>query len=188
MTSAAKTALIIVGLVFGLVGVGMLGGAWWTGKRQYTILKTWPSVDAVVTKSEVISYRDSEGKSMHRAAVEFRYTVNGREYVTPTVTETATSSYSEMSGKVTTYSPGSHHSILYNPADPRDIRFGFGYNFDTFFVTGILGLFGVVFTPVGFGILFFMRPGRQRECPSCGGPVEQSQKFCPNCAAPLPTS
>jgi hypothetical protein len=123
---------------------------------------------------------------MYKAAVEFRYVIDGREHVSPAETETSTSSYSSASKTVATYAPGTRHSILYNPANPQDMRFGFGHNVDTFFLPGILGLLGLVFTPLGAGLLFFSRSTPRRRCPSCGQPASREHKFCPHCSAPLP--
>jgi len=178
----------LVGSILTLVGLILLGVAGWTGNRQYTILKTWPSVEAEVVKSEVISYRDSEGDRMYRAAIDFRYAVDGREYTVPSSSSYSSSSYSSMRSKVNAYAPGTRHPIRYNPSDPGDMRFDVGYNFGFFFLPFLLGVMGLVFSGVGAGILRASRSVQPRLCPSCGQPVEKGQNFCPSCAAPLPSA
>ena len=171
--------------IFGSVGLVLLAIAGWTGNRQYTILKSWPTVEAEVTKSRVTSSRDSEGMAMYGTEIEFRYTINGKEYLTPGSSSYQSSSYREMKRKAEKYPPGSRHSIHYNPADPEDIRFDVGYNFGFFFVPVLLGGMGVVFTAFGVGFLVASRSARAWQCPSCGQPVSKGQNFCPNCAAAL---
>jgi hypothetical protein len=177
----------LVGSIFILVGLILLGFAGWTGNRQYIILKTWPSVEAEVVKSELISFRDREGDQMYRAAIDFRYTVDGREYTVPSSSSYSSSIYSSMRSKVNAYAVGTRHPIRYNPSDPGDMRFEVGYNFGFFFRPFLLGMMGLVFTGVGAGLLYVSRSVEPRLCPSCGQPVEKGQNFCPNCAAPLPS-
>ncbi len=163
----------------------MLSVAGWIGNRQYTILKSWPTVQAEVTKSELVRSRDSHGNTMYQAGLEFRYKVGEKEYVTPTSSNVATSSYSTVRAKVNDYAAGTHHFISYNPADPNDIRFDVGYNFDFLFLPALLGGMGFIFGGLGVGLLLASRSMRELLCPSCGQTVEKGQKFCPNCAAPL---
>lgn len=186
MAKQDPRVLKLVGAIFALVGSAMLGGSGWSANRQYTILETWPAVDAQVMDSRVASYRDSGGKRMYSAEIEFRYTVSGKEYKTPASSGYSSSSYTEMNSKVVKYAPGSRHSIRYDPANPNDIRFDVGYNFNFFFLPVLLGGMGLIFGGVGVGLLFASRSMRPLQCPSCGQPVEKGQNFCPNCAAPLP--
>ncbi len=67
-----------LGLLFLVIGL-------WIGKVQYTIIKTWPTVDAEVTRSQVNyvsggsrSVRFSSSRALYQAEIEFRYTVGGR--------------------------------------------------------------------------------------------------------------
>ena len=175
----------LVGTIFILIGIGLLVGAGWSGHRQYTILKSWPTGEAEVEKSEVIRYRDSEGDTMYRAAIDFRYTVNGKEYSTPASSSYSSSSFNEMKRKVDTYAPGTRHPVRYNPTDPSDMRFDVGYNFGFFFLPVLLGIMGLVFTGVSVGVLYAFRSAQTRRCRSCGQAVEEGQNFCPNCSAPI---
>ncbi len=188
-------ALKLVGGIFLVVGLGLLTPAWFTGNRQYTILKTWPTVEAEVTRSRVTHYqstssRSSSSTTMYQAEIEFRYTVGGKPYVTPATTAYSTSSYTEMKHKVDFYAPATRHAIRYNPANPNDIRFDVGYTFGFFLLPVILGGMGLIFGGVGAALLYAGRSATQPKllCPSCGESVQRGQLFCPNCAAPLSPS
>ena len=183
----------LVGGIFTVVGLALLGTGWWAGNRQYTILKSWPTLEAEVTNSRVTHHvshdsRRSTDTTMYEAEIEFRYTVDGRQFTTPSTPGYSTSSYSEMKRMADTYTPGTRHTIRYNPADPNDIRFNAGYNFGFFFLPVLLGGMGVVFTGLGICLLVASRSAQPLQCPACGQAVEQGQKFCPNCAAPLQVS
>ncbi len=185
----------LVGGIFFVVGLGLLTPAWFTGNRQYTILKTWPTVEAEVTRSSVTHHQSSSSRSsssstMYQAEIEFRYTVGGKQYATPTTSAYSTSSYTEMKHKVDFYAPGTRHAIRYNPADANDIRFDVGYSLGFFLLPFIFGILGLVFGGAGAGLLLAWRSVSkgQPRCPSCGQPTERGQRFCPNCAAPLAQS
>jgi Protein of unknown function (DUF3592) len=176
----------IVGGVFFVVGLGLLTGAYFSGRRQYAILKNWPKVDATVTKSEVTSGRDNDNTTMYGTEVEFHYTVSGKEYQTPATSSYKTSSYTEMKRQADIFAVGTTHALLYNPSDPNDIRYDAGYNFSFFLLPAILGGMGVIFTGVGCLVwVLFRSVGVALLCPSCNRPIEWGQEFCPHCATPL---
>ncbi len=178
---------LLIGLIFLTIGV-------WMGRRQYTILKSWPTVEAEVTKSEVRQHLDSGSGSstssvMYQTFVEFRYTLNGKEYLTPSDAGYSTSSYTQMKRLADKFAAGTRHAIKYNPADPNDIRFDAEYSFGFFLLPVIFAGIGLIFSVVGIVIMVVAsRLHPIRRCPSCGGVVETGQNFCPNCAAALPTA
>jgi hypothetical protein len=186
MTDRGIGLVRLVAVVFTPIGIIMLALAGWFGNRQYSILKTWPSVEAEVARSEVTRGRDSEGNTTYGTEIEFRYRVNGREFRTPSSSSYRSSSYKTMKEKADEYSPGTRHSILYNPSDPADVRFDAGYNLGFFFLPAILGGMGLVFAGLGVVFLWVSRSEKPLRCPSCGQPVSAGQNFCPGCAAALP--
>ena len=163
--------------VFALAFLGSgLGVGYW----QYSILRTWPLVEARVVRSDVIRTRGSKGSTLYKAEIEFGYTVAGKDYVTPAPSSYATSNYNSVRREVEKYAPGTRHSIRINPEDPNDIRFGMGYNF------GIFAL-PLIFTGVGLvcsaGVVGLVRLAWSLKCPSCGEPVVRGRPYCPNCRA-----
>ena len=70
----------LVGGIFTVVGLALLGAGWRAGNRQYTILKSWPTLEAEVTNSRVSHHVSHDSKrntdtTMYEAEIEFRYTV-----------------------------------------------------------------------------------------------------------------
>ncbi len=136
-------------MMFAALGIVMLLAAVWTANRQYTILNHWPRVEAEVAASRVAQGPDSEGTPMYRAAIEFRYTVGGKEFSTPSSSNINTSDYASVKRQVDKYAVGSRHLIWHNPGDPNDVRFDAGYNFSFFFLPVLFAGMGIVFTGVG---------------------------------------
>lgn len=183
MVIDAKGASPLGPLVFvTFIGVAFLVSAVWAAKYQYTILKTWPAVEAEVAKCELVSHRTSKGSLMYHLELELRYTAGGNGYVTPLPSSSSSSSLREMKRRAEAYAPGRRHEIRYNPDDPNDIRLNLGYTFGFFAMPIIFGAAGLIVTGVGILLLRKLRP---RRCPSCGQPVRKWQKFCPNCAMRL---
>lgn len=175
----------IVGGVFFVMGLGLLAGGFFSGRNHYNILTKWPRVDATVTRSEITTGRDQD-TTMYGTQIEFLYTVQGREYQTPAASSYKTSSYSEMKRQADIFASGTHHTLLYNPTDPGDIRYDAGYNFSFFLAPIILGGMGIIFAGVGALVwILFRSIGGALLCPSCSRPIEAGQEFCPHCATPL---
>ncbi len=147
----------IIARVFTLAGLVLLAVAVWAGNRQHKILKHWPTVDAEVVESRVMQGADSDGVVTYSAAIQFRYTVNGKEYSTPVASNVSTSNYVSVKRQVDRYAPGSHHRIWHNPEEPADVSFDAGYNLSFFFMPVLFGGMGILFTGVGIGIQASLR-------------------------------
>ena len=190
MATDARRVLKVSGGIFAAVGLALLGAAYWSGNRQLTIMKSWPTVPAEVTKSQVTHHvsrnaQNNTDTTMYKAEIEFRYALKGKDYVTPSDPGYSTSSYPEMRRIADTFAPGTTHLIRYNPANPNDIRFNAGYTFGFFFLPVLFGGLGIVFGGVGSGLILASRSVKPLRCPSCGQTVEKGQKYCPSCATLL---
>jgi hypothetical protein len=194
MVRRGNGVLKLAGGIFTVAGLAFLLAGLWTGNRQYTILRTWPTVEAEVTKSRVTHHLSREHVrrggyvyiTVYQAEIEFRYTLNGKQFTSLSTPGYTSSNPLEMKRMADTYAPGTRHTIRYNPAMPNDIRFNAGYNFGFFLDAVILGGMGVILTGLGISLLRASRSRQPLQCPACGQAVERGQKFCPNCAAPLP--
>jgi len=175
-----------------LLGLGLLAGAGFTGSRQYTILKKWPTVDAEVARSELTHRLETFGKdkrprTVYQAQMEFRYVVGGKQYIAPAGSTYSTTDYAEMKQKVDTYAPGTHHPVRYNPANPNDIRFDAGYTFDFFLTPLVFGGTSLGFVVIGAALFFVGSAiGKVKvRCPSCGRLFRLTEQSCPNCGVVL---
>jgi hypothetical protein len=142
----------LFGKIFVLLGILMLAVAVWSGYRQYTILNQWPQVEAEVINSRVAQGVDSDGAMTYKAAIEFRYAVNGKELSTPVSSNISTTNYAGVKREVDRYPVGSRHLIWHNPADPNDVRFDAGYTFSFFFLPVLFGGMGITFAGIGAAV------------------------------------
>ncbi|MGH9794373.1 MAG: DUF3592 domain-containing protein [Candidatus Acidiferrales bacterium] len=191
--SSRKQATRWLGGIFLAVGLVFLGVGGWFAEKRFTVIRSWPQVQAEVVESEVISYDDAEGDTLYKAAFRFRYTVAGREYLTRTDNGYGTSFRSWMQKKVDHLPPGARHSIHYNPAAPTEIEYNAGYNFEFFGISLFCGGMGLIFALVGaraIGVMGMPRRTRSdaHRCPACSQYIAPGQVSCPNCDAPLPST
>ena len=146
-----------IGLIFFSVGMGI-------GYRQVQVIKQWPEVQGAVTRSGVRSYY-SRSTRMYETDIEFRYRVDGFEYVSPVPPDYASSNAGAMRNKAARYPVGSSHMIKVNPRDPNDARLSEGFTFGAFFLPLIFGILGSILTCVGGAMVYFGIRERRR-----GGP------------------
>lgn len=192
-TEGSRSAFRWVGGIFMAVGLVLLGIGGWVGHRQFTILKSWPTVEAEVTKSRVTDYlsHDSDHNrdtTMYQVEVEFQYAIDGKQFLTPSTPGYSNSDYPSMKRIADSFGPGTRHIIRYNPADPNDIRMNAGYNFGFFFLPILMGGMGIVFTGIGVALVVVSRSVQAMQCTACGQSLNPGQRFCPNCAAPVQIS
>jgi Protein of unknown function (DUF3592) len=185
----------LVGAIFTFVGLPSLGVGLWMGHIQSTIIKTWPTVDAEVIKSQVNAVQHTRttrtGLSVtyYEAEIVFRYIVGGKEYTARSTPGYITSRYRDMKRIADTYAPGTRHPIRYNPEYPNIIFFNAGYNFAFFLLPLMFGGMGLLFTCIGV-ITLKVAPaasaGPGRPCQACGQALQPGQEFCSNCGRPVP--
>ena len=180
-----SNALKLVGTIFAGVGLILVVVGGGIGNHQYTILKSWPTVEATVTRSHVRRYLSQRGRMMYQAEIDFQYTVDGKAFDTLAGPGYSTSSYAGMKSIVDEFAPRTRHLVRYNPADPNDVRMNAGYSFGFFLLPLMLGGMGVFFAALGIIMRIASRSARPLLCPACGSTVERGERFCSNCATPL---
>jgi len=94
---------------------------------QFAVLTLWPAAEAQVTSNRVL-YQDGS----YQPEAEFRYAVNGREYVARTLLASSLSGYPHAKGIADRYSPGTRHAIRYDSRRPEQIVANAGYTLDFF--------------------------------------------------------
>ena len=187
-TSDTKAA-IIVGFLFGALGLVALGFGILMAVRQYHIINSWKPAESEVVKSQFLQRRGLRGLFHYNVKVQFRYAVDGREYVSESslddsVTGAGSNSYAFVRRIADGYAPGTRHSVLVSPEDPRQLRFEAGPTIYFFTAAAGITAFGLIFAAVGFGILIAMLRKKTRPCPACGHTLQKQYRFCPKCAAP----
>jgi Protein of unknown function (DUF3592) len=140
----------LLGKIFTVVGVILLGCSGWSMKRRHEVLNSWPSVDAEVIESKVerfttYSMHSSVEVPMYRAQITFRYTVNGKSHVSFSASKSGTSNFANARHQADLFGPGTHHEIRYNPSNPNDICYD---------AADKLGFFSLPLLFAGMGILF----------------------------------
>ena len=114
-----------------VVGISLLFAGYWSGRQLHNVWNVWPLADGVVVRStvaEVLEVPSAKGDAqIHQfePKVDLRYRVLGREYTTEAALGFTTASYQKaISNLLSSYAPGMHVPIRYNPQAPKDIRFG----------------------------------------------------------------
>lgn len=174
---------LIGGSIFGVIGLALLIAAGIIAARRHTIIRSWPETQALVTRSQVSRGHSREGRPAFRPAIDFKYTLGGRQYTTTASADQA-SSYAWAAAQVDRHTPGGRRTIRYNPANPTDVRLDVGYTFEYFAIALVLGLLGGIFTPLGFALLYSAVRTTHKSCLSCGMRLPLNAKFCSNCGVP----
>ena len=115
--------------------------------QQNRVLRTWPSVEAAVVSSRIVEH-ETTSTPLYATELQFAYVVNGRPVTGEFVFPHESTSRARKQKQTARYPVASRHRILYNPADPTDIRINPGYNVDFFvipvFLSGVAFIFVVL--------------------------------------------
>jgi hypothetical protein len=148
----AKKSGLLRKLALGIsiaVGLILLGSGVLLGLGQYAVVALWPTAAAEVTKSQVL-YQDGS----YQPEAEFRYTVQGRDFVSKAVLAAGVSGYPQAKRLADGYSPGTGHAIRYSPRHPEQIIADAGYTLEFFrrplLVVGLGGV--ILFLTWRFGV------------------------------------
>lgn len=125
--------------IFGLVGLGLLGGSFWAWSSSQSYI-----TDGIQTTGTVIDldYRSSdEGSGTYAPVVEFTDREGMRRVY-----------HSTSSSNPPAYARGEQVTLYYMPGEPE--RAMIDSFMDRHFAPLLLGAMGVIFSGVGFGIMF----------------------------------
>ncbi len=115
--------------------------------HQVGVLRTWPTVDAQILRSDVVVDRISQHEQFYSAHIGLLYTVDGQP-ITTEVTSFQDQDYQKTRARANEFQVGSHHEIRYDPRDPLQARIGAGWNARFFalplIVSGVGAVFGVI--------------------------------------------
>ena len=83
--------------------------------------KEWPSVEGVITHSDLIKSRDSDGNDMYSANVQYEYSVENKKYSDSgiRVSDAKTSVKSNVKKTLRKYAVGTTVTVYYDPEFPN---------------------------------------------------------------------
>lgn len=176
-----QQAIRKLGGLLAATGLVLILAAACTGYRQYAVSKSWPTVRALVTGSRVVVQPGAQGENLYRLAIEFQYTLQGRNYITPASSGYASTSEREMQLQASYYAPGTRHVIRYNPSDLKDIHLAGSDNVGFFFLPAVLGIGGLGLAFFGTLLAVVSGTTKKRVCDACGGDRDPEEENCPVC-------
>lgn len=112
--------------------------------HQIGVLRSWPTADAQVLRSDVVVDRISQHEQFYSAHIGLLYTVQGKP-ITTEVTSFQDQDYIKTRARASDFQVGSHHEIRYSPSDPLQARIGAGWNARFFALPLIVSGCGAVF-------------------------------------------
>jgi Protein of unknown function (DUF3592) len=112
--------------------------------HQVGVLRTWPTADAQILRSDVVVDRISQHEQFYSARIGLLYTVDGKP-ITTEVTSFQDQNYDKTRARANDFQVGSHHEIRYDPRDPLQARIGAGWNMRFFALPLIVSGVGAVF-------------------------------------------
>lgn len=133
--------------VFLIVGVALLIAAGYAYDRIVRQPRAWPQSEALVVSSRVINPR---GPAHYSPELVFRLGDGESARDVRIAPSWSSSSYNVVQRHVERFPAGARVSVAVNPADASDVRHDLTHSVENVLVSGILGLFGLVFTGIGF--------------------------------------
>ncbi len=117
----------MVGGTFAVIGALILAVAFALNVNLLS-RQSWPKTEAAVSQSRIVSYKTggtngNPTRTHYVMKIEFRYRVDGREYLAPINAGDGAKSRERLEPVLAKFSPGSRHPIHYNPANPKAITF-----------------------------------------------------------------
>jgi hypothetical protein len=94
---------------------------------QIQVLRSWPTTQAEVIKSEVVILPAPKHDQLYAAKLQIAYAVKGKT-ITADLTSFQSSNYAETQRRAAEFPVGSRHEIRYDPNNPEQARIGAGWN------------------------------------------------------------
>ncbi|MFB3917601.1 MAG: DUF3592 domain-containing protein [Terriglobales bacterium] len=126
---------------------------------QVKLLRDWQRTDAVVLRSEVVPVPTTSGGNLYDAQYTFGFLLPDGPHIATIGSNHLSTSAERKQRQVARFPAGSHHVILYNPADPREIRMQPGYNVHFFAVPVFISGVGAIFGAIALALLLVVRRG-----------------------------
>jgi Protein of unknown function (DUF3592) len=156
MQAETRGMLRLVGVAFLIFCFGflLLSAPFWY--QQWNVLHTWPTVDAEVLRSEVISMTVGR-KTMYDVLLQFRFRSGDRIFDTLYKSNRFSGSRERKQHEADRFPVGSHIRILHQPGNPAKVRLDPGYNLRFFAIPALLTALGIICALAGSA--FFVAAG-----------------------------
>jgi hypothetical protein len=148
-TGCMRVFLGVFGLLFVLVGSGVLIGAGLVPLNQAFRAAHWPEAPCVILASQVETHSDSDGTT-YAAKIRYRYSLDGAEFVSSRYSFlNIGSGHERAQAVVDRYPVGANSICYYDPQDPgsavlkREVGWG-----------ALFGLMGLPFIAVGAVVVY----------------------------------
>jgi hypothetical protein len=146
----AGGCLVLFGLVFVLAGLIPFVLQFVGPMLKIQAAKGWTATPCVITSSQVINSRDSDGNYKYRVDIEYEFQFGGRKYYGNTY-QFGPPDSSDFNGRqsiVSQFSNGTHTTCYVNPSNPNESVLNRAISDN---VWG--GLVTLIFVAIGFGIV-----------------------------------
>ncbi len=112
---------LIWGAVLVMLGLGAFYGVYLMLAKQAAV-KSWPTAIARVLISRLKTSQSSDNSTMYQPYVQYRYTVQGKEYTHDRyeLIDSSSNLKNHEEKKLAAYPVGAQVPVFYNPADPAD--------------------------------------------------------------------
>ena len=145
-------------VVFGGIGIILLGAAAYMTWQQTVELLRWPRVDAHVESADVTTLQNTTG-TFYAARLLLTYRFNGREYRVQTNPQQNSDEYADAAKEVLDANEAGHVTAMLDPRHPEVADPRLGPVWVLFVWPFVIGTLGLVFS--GFGIAFWVMGRRQ---------------------------
>jgi hypothetical protein len=145
------------GRLLWILGTLVVSGAMFSAHNEITVLTSWAKADGQVTGSEIVRYFSPKSKPVYRLRVTFQFQADGVPQFAVSSSSMSSSDLASVSRKVARYPVGSHHEILYDPANPVNMHFDAGYNVDYLAQPLMIAAVGLLLVLAGTVVRFLSR-------------------------------
>ncbi len=151
--------------LYGPICLGMalllVGSAGWLFERDALTLQKWPTAEAEIIRSYVVTRNSPhDGHDLYAARYELRYVLDSKEFVAIIDYGEPVADYNSAQARADHFLAGSRHLVHYNPQNPAEVRIEMSSYFAHFVGPLVLGSVGSMFLLFGVALSWGARRGR----------------------------
>lgn len=160
---AVTAGLLIAAIYLSVLGYTSLEGEL-LEMKEIAASGSWPTADAVITKSELTTHLDAKKRKSFSADIAYKYTVDGKDYSSERIssgglTEQRLADSELPEGLAKAFAVGTHHEVHFSPKDPAKSVLVPGLDVENYHMQSAGNLFGGLLFAIMFVlVLVVMRP------------------------------